>query len=107
MRFRIITPAAAVLVIAWGSIAAAGEVVITQKSKKFDNTAVTIKKGGSIRFVNADTVSHSVYSDSPGAKFDLGVQKPGTSSSYIFAKDGTFKVRCIIHSRMKVTVTVN
>ncbi len=107
MWLKMFVSVAAALIFVSGSAAIAAEIVVTQKSKKFDKARVTIEKGDSIKFVNSDTIGHNVYSGSPGANFDLGVQKPGTSSRYIFAKDGTFKVRCAIHSRMKVTVTVN
>ena len=95
------------IVVAMASVSAAmaAEVVLTQKDKAFDKSEITLNKGDSIKFVNADTIAHNVHSRS-GEKFDLGVQKPGDSSSHTFASDGTFKVRCAIHPKMKVEVTV-
>ncbi len=94
------------LVLATVGTAAAAEVVITQNGKKFDQKTVTISKGDTIKFVNDDSIAHNIHSRSPGGEFDLGVQKPGSNSNFTFAKDGTFKVRCAIHPKMKVTVTV-
>lgn len=90
------------------ALATAGpsEVTVTQKNKKFDRREITIAQGDTVRFVNADAVSHNIYSVSPPEDFDLGIQGPGTSSTHTFSRKGTFKVRCIIHSRMKLTVKV-
>lgn len=105
MKLNIIASAALGLLVATGSVANAAEVVITQKAKKFDKKKVTISKGDSIKFVNADTIAHNIHSRGAG-KFDLGAQKPGTSMSHVFAADGTFKIRCAIHPKMKLKVTV-
>ena len=107
MKLNHIALVAAALILVSGSAANAAEIVLTQKAKKFDKKAVTIKKGDTIKFVNADTITHNIHSRSAPDKFDLGVQKPGTESTHTFAKDGKFKVRCAIHPKMKVTVTVN
>lgn len=105
MKLNILTCAAAALLIASGTAASAAEVVITQKAKKFDKKKVTISKGDSIKFVNSDSIAHNIHSRGAG-KFDLGAQKPGTSMSHVFAADGTFKIRCAIHPKMKLKVTV-
>ncbi|MDD9917836.1 MAG: plastocyanin/azurin family copper-binding protein [Rhodospirillaceae bacterium] len=96
----------AVLTLGWAGHALAAETVINQAGKKFDQKKVTINAGDSIKFVNNDKVAHNVHSTSKGAKFDLGAQKPGSSSSYKFAKAGKYKVRCAIHPKMKLKVTV-
>jgi plastocyanin len=96
----------AALVFATGVPATAAEAVVHQKGKSFDKDSVAINKGDSVKFVNDDSVAHNVHSRSSGGAFDLGVQKPGTSSSHTFASDGTFRVRCAIHPKMKLTVTV-
>ena len=106
MKLKHIAPVAAALILVSGS-AANADVTVTQKGKKFDQKAVTIKKGESVKFVNADSITHNIHSRSAPDKFDLGAQKPGTTSSHTFGKNGKFKVRCAIHPKMKVTVTVN
>lgn len=105
LRNRIAMGLAALLLV-WGGQALAAEVVVNQAGKKFDQKKITINKGDSIKFVNNDKVAHNVHSTSAGGKFDMGVQKPGTSSSHKFATAGKFKVRCAIHPKMKIKVTV-
>lgn len=105
MTFKTLASAAAIMVLASGTMAQAAEVVVTQKAKKFDKKKVEISKGDSIKFVNADSIAHNVHSRGAG-KFDLGVQKPGSSSSQTFAAAGKYKIRCAIHPKMKLKVTV-
>ena len=88
------------------SVAAAEEVVISQKGKAFSEKKVSLKVGDSISFVNDDDITHNVYSRSKGHKFDIGAQRPGTSVSHEFTAPGKVKVRCAIHPRMKLTVNV-
>lgn len=104
MRATFIATAAAVLLVS--GVAQAGETVVTQKAKSFDTKKVTISKGDTIKFINADSIGHNIHSRSKGDKFDLGLQKPGTEMSRVFAADGTFKVRCVIHPKMKLVVKV-
>ena len=106
MRKSIIPAAVVTLLMAAAGQATAAEVVVTQAGKKFDKKEVEISVGDSVKFQNDDTIAHNVHSRSKGDKFDLGVQKPGTSSSYTFSNAGSFKVRCAIHPKMKVTVKV-
>ncbi len=106
MKFTALASIATAMLLTSGTLAKAAEVVVTQAAKKFDKKTATIKKGDSIKFVNSDTIAHNIHSTGAG-KFDLGVQKPGTSSTRVFAAAGKFKVRCAIHPKMKLTVTVN
>ena len=107
MKSKYFAPVAAALILISGGTANAAEHVVTQKAKKFDQKKMTISKGDTIKFVNADSITHNVHSRSAPDKFDLGAQKPGTASSHTFDKAGKFKVRCAIHPKMKVTVKVN
>ncbi len=107
MELKYFAPVAAALMLVSGGATGAAEIVLTQKAKKFDQKTVSIKKGDTIKFVNEDSITHNIHSRSPGGKFDLGAQKPGTVSKHTFDKAGKFKVRCAIHPKMKVTVTVN
>ena len=106
MNRKLILTAALVLSLGGAHTASATQITITQKAKKFDIKKVTLKAGDSIKFVNADSITHNIYSRK-GLKFDLGAQKPGTSSTKVFDKAGKFKVRCAIHPKMKVIVSVN
>lgn len=85
--------------------ASAAEIVITQAGKKFDKKKVEIGAGDTIKFVNADKMGHNINSKGADA-FDLGLQKPGADMSRKFAKAGEYKLRCTIHPKMKLKVTV-
>jgi plastocyanin len=90
-----------------GSFAAlAAERSITQKGRVFSESAITVKKGDVVTFVNDDTIAHNIYSTSPVQEFNLGSQAPGASSPVTFNKAGEIAVLCAIHPRMKMVVTV-
>ncbi len=86
--------------------APAAEYQIIQKNRMFSQSAITIKPGDSIVFKNADDVTHNVFSVTPGMEFDIRRQPPGGSSSVPFDHAGVAEVRCSIHPRMKLMVTV-
>ena len=58
---------------------AAEELRISQKHKRFSNTAVTVKAGDLLTFVNDDEAMHNVYSLTEGFTFDLGGAQAGFS----------------------------
>jgi len=100
--------AALVLAFAGASVVAlAAEHSIRQKGKVFSESAITIKKGDMVVFVNDDTVTHNVMSTDAGNEFNIGSQAPGTSTPVTFDKTGEFTIICAIHPRMKLTVKVN
>jgi plastocyanin len=87
--------------------AALAETEVTQRGKKFLPNEVTIEAGDSVRFINDDNVTHNVHSVTNGHEFDIGGQKVGVATSHTFAEPGKVTVRCAIHPKMKLTVTVN
>ena len=89
-----------------GSLAFAADHEIVQKDRAFSQTEITIKVGDRIIFQNADSVTHNVFSITPGMEFDLRRQAPGASSAVPFDKEGVAEVRCSIHPKMKLIVTV-
>jgi plastocyanin len=98
---------AATVALLSGCLAAwAVEETITQKGKVFSSTAVSLKKGDPLTFVNDDNVNHNIMSNSAGNEFNLGSQAPGMSTPVTFNKEGMVSVICAIHPRMKMTVTV-
>jgi|SRR5215468_6552580 len=100
--------AALVIAFAGGSVVAfAAERSIRQKGKVFSESAVTIRKGDVVVFVNDDSVTHNVMSTDPGNEFNIGSQAPGVSTPVTFDKSGEFTIMCAIHPRMKLTVKVN
>jgi len=92
--------------VAGNALAAGTEHTVGQKNKEFSAQELTIKPGDSIVFANDDDVAHNVFCNDPDCKFNTKVQNPGTKSTVTFEKEGTFNVRCAVHPKMKLTVTV-
>lgn len=88
------------------SPALAKEFTVTQKGQQFSPRALTLKVGDEIVFVNDDTGTHNVFSESPGNAFDLKAQRPGTRTNVTFSSAGQVDVRCAIHPTMRLSVTV-
>jgi plastocyanin len=84
----------------------AAEQTIRQKGKMFSQSAVTVKKGEKITFLNDDNVAHNIFSTSSGNDFNLGLLTPGNSASVSFDKAGDVDVICAIHPQMKMKVKV-
>ncbi len=65
---------------------------------------ITIARGGSVTWVNRDSMSHTATSDT-GA-WDSGLMGPGASFTQTFQNSGSFSYHCTIHPGMIGTVTV-
>ena len=85
---------------------AAEDHVIAQRGKAFSQERIRLRAGDRIVFKNEDTVSHNVFSRSPGAEFEVRAQLPGQQSPVVFEKPGQAEVRCAIHPAMRLHVTV-
>ncbi len=95
------------LLIGIATAAYAADTVVTQSQTSFDTDAVTVKTGDTITFSNKDDVTHNIQIvNSDGDADDKGLQKPGVEIKETFDKAGDYKVRCAIHPRMKMAVTV-
>jgi plastocyanin len=79
---------------------------VSQIRRSFRPGAITIAVGSALRILNDDTVTHHVYVDQDGMKFDSGVQQVGESVELRFLSTGTFEVQCAVHPQMELTVTV-
>jgi plastocyanin len=88
------------------SVAQASEFRIAQKNQEFSQKEISIKVGDTIVFANEDNVAHNVFSASENFEFDSMMQDVGKSSSVRFTKVGVFDIRCAIHPKMKLKVTV-
>lgn len=88
------------------STAHAETFVVVQADKKFSERSLTIKVGDTIEFVNEDTHVHNIHSATSGFEFDLGAQATGQTLSIVFDTAGKLKIRCAIHPRMKMKITV-
>jgi plastocyanin len=93
---------------AGGSVVAfAADRSIMQKGKVFSESAITVKKGDVVVFVNDDSVTHNVMSTDSGNEFNIGSQSPGVSTPVTIDKAGEFTILCAIHPRMKLIVKVS
>jgi len=81
-------------------------VEVTQADQQFSQESVTLKAGDSITFTNKDTVTHNIKVLAGDDAEDKGLQKPGEVITQKFDKPGTYQVRCNIHPKMKMDVTV-
>ena len=87
--------------------ALAANLTISQKGRAFSSETVTLKKGGTLTFMNDDSIPHNIMSTSSGNEFNLGSQPPGDSTDVTFKEAGEVLVICAIHPRMKMTVKVS
>ncbi len=71
----------------------------------FKPGTIHVKPGQTVRFVNADSVTHTVTA-TKGAKFDSGNLKPGKAFTVKVGKAGTIHYVCLIHPDMKGTIKV-
>ena len=98
--------AAAALVAAPLVLARAGQtVVVTQEQRRFSLDTLTIARGDVVRFLNADEFLHQIYVKALGFTTSAG-EEPGQHVDVAFPASGTFEVRCEIHPKMLMTVTV-
>lgn len=80
---------------------------IIQKRRSFGTTSLSIEIGDKLTFVNGDPYAHNVYSVDPKGWLDLGIQEEGDRETVVFNDRGTFDIRCRIHPKMRVMVTVH
>jgi plastocyanin len=77
--------------------------IIVQQGRAFRPAEVTIARGESLTFTNADEFIHQVY---VAGLFDTDERAPGQNITESFPDAGTFEVRCHIHPKMKLVVRV-
>lgn len=87
-------------------IAADAEFTVIQRNREFSVRQLAIGVGDRVVFINNDTVTHNVYSETKGAEFEIELQPPGRTDSVRFARPGIVQVRCAIHPNMMLRVEV-
>ena len=98
--------AAVLAFVAGSSVGLAAERTISQKGKVFSESAVEIKKGETLVFLNDDNVPHNVLSTTPGHIFNLGLIGPGHSTPVTFDQSGDIQIICAMHPSMKMSLKV-
>lgn len=93
---------------AWSVLgtAAAAEYVVDQKDLSFSQAEISIRPGDTIKFTNNDRTAHHVWTKDNGVNFSSRTLRAGESYSMKFDKPGTYTVKCHIHPKMKLTITV-
>nr|WP_245198833.1 methylamine utilization protein [Jiella mangrovi] len=81
-------------------------VVVRQIKRNFDRSEVSLNVGEIIRFTNEDEFLHQIYVESKDFSFDSDEKGPGEELDVEFPVPGHFTVRCGIHPRMGLDVSV-
>jgi plastocyanin len=85
----------------------AKETVVDQRTLMFVPDNISIAVGDTVRFTDSDRITHNitiVYPD--GSVVDKGMDRYGEDIIVHFTAPGVYKVNCIIHPMMHMTVTV-
>jgi len=80
--------------------------VVRQVEGSFAPGALTVRTGTVVTFANEDQLAHNVYSRTEGQTFNLGMAKPGESAERVFAAPGLIDIRCAVHPRMRLALTI-
>ena len=90
--------------------------IIVQKDKAFyletpngslkPAQKLNIQQGDNVIFKNEDKISHNVYSKDGANEFEIPKQAPKSEKSVAFDAVGQMSVRCAIHPRMKLNISV-
>ncbi len=82
-------------------------VPISQKGRAFVPAEVTMAQADVLAILNDDGhLLHHVQIEASRFRFDSGEQEPGQTVLVRFPTPGTYLVRCGIHPRMRLAVTV-
>lgn len=77
---------------------------VTLQNMAFNPSTLNVQVGATVTWVNKDSVTHNVVSDS--GVFDSGNLANGQSYNYTFNQAGSFPYHCSIHPSMKGTIVV-
>jgi plastocyanin len=86
---------------------ASGGDLVSQRGKVFGPAKIATKVGEPLRIVNDDDVVHHIFVNSDALVFDSGRQPQGEMVEIRFRRSGTYEVRCAIHPKMKLVVSVD
>jgi cytochrome c peroxidase len=79
---------------------------VVQKDRQFSPNTLIIAPG-TVTFVNQDDVTHNVSITAPdGVALPSYEQNPGDTHSVDLTAQGTYKVTCLIHPKMKLSIQV-
>ncbi len=78
------------------------EATVELKNAGFVPNTVTIKRGGTVTFVNKDSTTHTATSD----VFNSGDLEKGDTFDQTFTKTGNVNVKCNYHPSMSLKIIV-
>jgi len=87
-------------------LAQAGNLRVSQKGLTFNPASIVAPIGATVEFANDDNVVHNVYSASAAGPFDLKAQHPGDATTIVLGRRGVLDVRCALHPRMRMSITI-
>lgn len=88
------------------TLAADGPIVV-QLNKQFSVETLSVTRDTVVKFVNQDEFRHNISVHTPSGEIRSGiVQSPGDINGVLFDQDGLFRVTCLIHPQMRMSVVV-
>lgn len=97
----------ATLVLGLASVTYAREThQVSQKGRAFNIKEISITAGDLVQFLNDDEFIHQIFIQSKTFNFDSAESEPGNHIDVTFPATGTYEVRCHIHPKMHLLVTV-
>ncbi|MDQ2763348.1 MAG: hypothetical protein M3Y22_07585 [Pseudomonadota bacterium] len=104
---RILSGLATVAVLVCGTAHAGSVFQVSQSGRMFHPDVLEIGVGDTVHVVNDDgELIHHAYVHSPSFTFDSGEEAPSSKLDIVFPVAGRFEVRCVIHPKMRLIVTV-
>ncbi|PKQ06549.1 MAG: hypothetical protein CVT72_06205 [Alphaproteobacteria bacterium HGW-Alphaproteobacteria-11] len=79
---------------------------VVEQGKEFIPGGILISQGTTVTFRNDDEFLHQIFSTEPKLRFDTKERKPGETIDILFTEAGIYQVRCHIHPKMLLEVTV-
>ena len=80
---------------------------VIQADKRFSVETLSVPRDTIIEFVNDDAFRHNVSVHTPSGETRSGVvQNPGDVTGIPFDAEGLYRVTCLIHPQMRMTVVV-
>jgi len=97
-------PASSTQASSTGSESSAAAPEVTIKGFAYTPATLTVKVGTTVKWINQDSVTHTVTSDT--GLFESGEMATGDTYSFTFTQAGTFSYHCAMHPSMEASIVV-
>ena len=81
-------------------------VEVSQAGRRFHPESIEVTEGTDVEILNDDRFTHHISFDRNGKTFDSGEQPPGETIRIVMDEAGVYDLRCAIHPKMQLQVTV-